>query len=409
MPGSDVSPAVSAAPPDRDVDRDLDITVVIPCLNEEASVGIVVAKALEGIKATGLRGEVVVVDNASEDASRERAEEAGARVVLEPRRGYGSAYLAGLASAQGRYCVMADADDTYDLTHLGDLVEPLRAGADMVLGSRLKGEILPGAMPWSHRWIGNPILTGILRVFFHVPVSDAHCGLRAVRKDAIPRLKLSATGMEFASEMVIKAGKRGMRIDEVPIVYHPRIGESKLNSFRDAWRHMRFMLVHTSTYLFVVPGLVATVAGIATLAVFAAHSTLGHSAGTSIAIAAAITSIVGAQVVQLGLFAKTYAVIYLDEREPTLERLWHRVRLEQGLLLGAVVIVVGLTIAAISEFDSQSDPRLGLLGLTLLALGIQVIFGSFFLSVLGLSEHAVIRRADAGSVVEEPPIYKSGS
>jgi hypothetical protein len=172
---------------------------------------------------------------------------------------------------------------------------------------------------------------------------------------------------------------------------------------------MRFMLVHTSTYLFVVPGLVATVAGIATLAVFAAHSTLGHSAGTSIAIAAAIASIVGAQVIQLGLFAKTYAVIYLDEREPTLERLWHRVRLEQGLLLGAVVIVVGLTIAAISEFDSQSDPRLGLLGLTLLALGIQVIFGSFFLSVLGLSEHAVIRRADAGSVVEEPPIYKSGS
>jgi hypothetical protein len=224
-----------------------------------------------------------------------------------------------------------------------------------------------------------------------------------VRREALPRLKLSATGMEFASEMVIKAGKRGLRIDEVPIVYHPRIGESKLNSFRDAWRHMRFMLVHTSTYLFVVPGLVATIAGIATLSVFAAHSTLAHSAGTSIAIAAAITSIVGVQVVQLGLFAKTYAVIYLEEREPTLERLWHRVRLEQGLLLGAVVIVAGVTIAAISEFDSQSDPRLGLLGLTLFALGTQVIFGSFFLSVLGLSEHAIIRRGGGGRAVEEPP------
>jgi glycosyltransferase involved in cell wall biosynthesis len=400
--GSDLRPAIPTSP-DRDAERELDITVVIPCLNEEASVGIVVAKALAGIEATGLRGEVVVVDNASEDASRARAEEAGARVVLEPRRGYGSAYLAGLAAARGRYCVMADADDTYDLTRLGDLVEPLRQGADMVLGSRLKGEILPGAMTWSHRWIGNPILTGILNVFFGVRVSDAHCGLRAVRREALPRLKLSATGMEFASEMVIKAGKRGLRIDEVPIVYHPRIGESKLNSFRDAWRHVRFMLVHTSTYLFVVPGLVATVAGIVTLSVFAAHSTLAHSAGTSIAIAAAITSIVGVQVVQLGLFAKTYAVIYLEEHEPALERLWPRVRLEQGLLLGAVVIVAGVTIAAISEFDSQSDPRLGLLGLTLFALGTQVIFGSFFLSVLGLSEHAIIRRGGAERAVEEPP------
>ena len=370
--------------------------------------GIVVAKALAGIEATGLRGEVVVVDNASEDASRARAEESGARVVFEPRRGYGSAYLAGLAAARGRYCVMADADDTYDLTRLGDLVEPLRQGADMVLGSRLKGEILPGAMTWSHRWIGNPILTGVLKLFFGARVSDAHCGLRAVRRDVLPRLKLSATGMEFASEMVIKAGKRGLRIDEVPIVYHPRIGESKLNSFRDAWRHMRFMLVHTSTYLFVVPGLVATVAGIATLSVFAAHSTLAHSAGTSIAIAAAITSIVGVQVVQLGLFAKTYAVIYLEEREPTLERLWHRVRLEQGLLVGAVVIVVGVTIAAISEFDSQSDPRLGLLGLTLFALGTQVIFGSFFLSVLGLSEHAIIRHGGTERAVEEPPSQPPG-
>jgi glycosyltransferase involved in cell wall biosynthesis len=406
--GSDLQRAIPTASPDRDAERELDITVVIPCLNEEASVGIVVAKALAGIEATGLRGEVVVVDNASEDASRARAEESGARVVFEPRRGYGSAYLAGLAAARGRYCVMADADDTYDLTRLGDLVEPLRRGADMVLGSRLKGEILPGAMTWSHRWIGNPILTGVLKLFFGARVSDAHCGLRAVRRDVLPRLKLSATGMEFASEMVIKAGKRGLRIDEVPIVYHPRIGESKLNSFRDAWRHMRFMLVHTSTYLFVVPGLVATVAGIATLSVFAAHSTLAHSAGTSIAIAAAITSIVGVQVVQLGLFAKTYAVIYLEEREPTLERLWHRVRLEQGLLVGAVVIVVGVTIAAISEFDSQSDPRLGLLGLTLFALGTQVIFGSFFLSVLGLSEHAIIRHGGTERAVEEPPSQPPG-
>ncbi len=372
-------------------EEDLDVSVVIPCLNEERSVAAVVDKAWAGIAASGLRGEVIVVDNGSTDASGRRAEEAGARVVVEPRRGYGSAYLAGLEAARGRDCVMADADETYDVSRLYELVAPLRRHqADLVLGSRFKGEILPGAMPWSHRWIGNPILTGLLNWFFRARVSDAHCGLRAVRRDVLPVLKLQATGMEFASEMVIKAAKRGLRIEEVPIVYHPRVGDSKLNSVRDAWRHMRFMLVHTSTYLFVVPGTLATVAGLATLTFFAADPTFAPRRGLSVAIASAIVSIVGAQVVLLGLFAKTYAVLYLDEREPGLERLWPRVRLEHGLLAGAIAVIVGLTIAAIAEFDSSSNPRLGLLGLTVLALGFQVIFGSFFLSVLGLSEHAIL-------------------
>jgi glycosyltransferase involved in cell wall biosynthesis len=379
-------------------DEAVDVSVVIPCLNEERSVAAVVDKAWAGIAATGLRGEVIVVDNGSTDASRQRAEEAGARVVFEPRRGYGSAYLAGLEAARGRDCVMADADETYDVSRLSELLAPLRRGqADLVLGSRFKGEILPGAMPWSHRWIGNPILTGLLNWFFRARVSDAHCGLRALRRDVLPVLKLQATGMEFASEMVIKAAKRGLRIAEVPIVYHPRTGDSKLNSVRDAWRHMRFMLVHTSTYLFVVPGTMATVAGLATLAFFAADPTFAPRRGLSVAIAAAIVSIVGTQVVLLGLFAKTYAVLYLDEREPGLERLWPRVRLEHGLLAGAIAAIVGLTIAAIAEFDSSSNPRLGLLGLTLLALGFQVIFGSFFLSVLGLSEHAILRSRAAGT------------
>jgi hypothetical protein len=364
----------------------LDISVVIPCLDEEQSVATVVTKALAGIAATGLTGEVIVADNGSDDASRECAAAVGARVIREERRGYGSAYLAGLAAARGRFCVMADADDTYDVTHLGSLIEHLEDGADLVLGSRFEGEILPGAMPWSHRWIGNPILTGILNVFFDVKVSDAHCGFRAVRRDALDVLNLQSTGMEFASEMVIKAFKRGLRVDEVPIVYHPRVGESKLHGFRDAWRHMRFMLIHTSTYLFVLPGGIATTVGLVTLALLAASPALWGAAGTSIAIAAAIAAIVGAQVVQIGLFAKTYAVIHLGEREPQLERMWHDVRLEHGLLFGGAAVVLGLAIAGVSEFDATSDPRLGLLGLTLVALGTQVIFGSFFLSILGLSD-----------------------
>jgi glycosyl transferase family 2 len=395
------APAAGALLLEGEAEADLGISVLIPCLNEEASVASVVASALAGIQATGLTGEVIVIDNASDDASRARAEEAGASVILETRRGYGSAYLAGFAAARGRFVVMADADGTYDLGKLGELVERLERGADVVLGSRLQGEILPGAMPWSHRWIGNPVLTKMLNVLFGAGVSDAHCGLRALRREALASLRLSSTGMEFASEMVIKAAKRGLRVEEVPIVYHPREGESKLNRVPDAWRHVRFMLVHSSTYLFVVPGTLAATLGLGLLVVFAADSSLGRPDwGLSVAIAGAILSLVGAQVVQLGLFAKTYAVLYLADREPFVERLWRRFQLEHGLLAGALLIVVGLAIAAVSEFDSTSDPRLGLLGLTLVALGVQAVFGSFFLSILGLSEHAALQRR---SPTVEPP------
>ena len=370
-----------------------DVSVVIPCLDEAATVATVVEKARAGIAAAGLTGEVIVVDNGSTDASAERAAAAGADVVREPRRGYGSAYLAGLERARGRYVVLADADDTYDLTRLGELLAPLRDGAALVLGSRFRGRILPGAMPWSHRFIGNPVLTAMLNMLFRVRVSDAHCGLRAVRREAIPTLALSATGMEFASEMVLKAAKRGLRIEEVPIVYHPRAGESKLNSVRDAWRHIRFMLVHSASFLFLIPGAAAAVGGLVTLGVFASEPSFGsHEWGLSVSIASSIVSIVGAQIVQLGLYARTYAAIYLGDEEPLLERAWRRFRLEHGLAIGAAVLVGGIGTAAVSEFNGTSDPRLGLLGLTLVALGVQTIFGSFFLSILGLSEHAILRR-----------------
>jgi glycosyltransferase involved in cell wall biosynthesis len=391
-------PASSPAPARETGDRvnagtAVSVSVVIPCLDEEATIAEVVRKALEGIAAAGAEGEVIVVDNGSGDRSVELAEAAGARVLHEPRRGYGSAYLAGLEAAGGEYVVMADADDTYDLTQLGQLVERLDAGADLVLGSRFRGRILPGAMPWSHRWIGNPVLTGMLNLLFRSGISDAHCGLRAVRSDVLPRLRLSTTGMEFASEMVIKAAKQGLRIDEVPIVYYPRQGESKLNSARDAWRHVRFMLVHSATFLFLIPGGLALVLGLGTLTVLALRPSLGgEEVGLSLSIVAGFVAIVGAQVVQLGLFARTYAVIYLGEQEPALERLWQRFKLEHGLALGGLVLVCGLAIALYAHFNRVSDPRLGLLGLTLVALGAQGVFGSFFLSILGLSDHAILHR-----------------
>ena len=370
-----------------------EVSFVIPCLNEEEAIQGVVENALEILDRLGLDGEVVVVDNASEDASAELAAAAGARVVHEPRRGYGSAYLAGLGAARGRYLVLTDADGSYDLSRVGEFLERLRNGDDLVLGSRFKGRIEPGAMPWSHRWIGNPILTGMLNVLFRAGVSDAHCGLRAVRRDAVPKLDLQTTGMQFASEMVIKAAKQGLRIAEIPISYRPRVGESKLNSVRDAWRHLRFMLVHSATFLFLIPGALALLAGLGVLVPFAVDRTLGDPSWTvPVAILAAFVAVVGAQVIQLGLFARTYAAVYLGEDEPLLESIWRRFRLEHGLALGAVVLVVGLAITLVANFDGVPDPALGLLGLTLAALGVQGMFGSFFLSILGLPEHAVVRR-----------------
>jgi hypothetical protein len=370
-----------------------EISFVIPCLNEAESVQTVVRAALATLDRLGLSGEVIVVDNGSDDDSGRLAAEAGALVVHEPRRGYGSAYLAGLAAARGRFLVLTDADDTYDLSAVDRFVERLRDGADLVLGTRLKGRIVRGAMPWTHRWIGNPVLTGLLNVLFHAGVSDAHCGLRALRREAVPRLGLTTLGMEFASEMVIKASKRGLRIEEVPILYRRRVGESKLNSVRDAWRHIRFMLVHSATFLFVIPGAAALVAGFGLLLPFAVDHTLGDPSWTvPVAILASFLVVLGAQVIQLGLFARTYAVVYLGESEPALEGLWRRLRLEHGLALGGLTLLTGVALTLVANFDSVPDPALGLLGLTLVALGVQGMFGSFFLSILGLSQTAILRR-----------------
>jgi hypothetical protein len=386
----DTDDRASTLPTPESNDR-LEVSVVIPCLNEAAGIVQVVNEAREGLRSAGLSGEVIVVDNASEDDSAALARDAGATVVTENRRGYGSAYLAGLAAARGDYVVMADADGTYPLDRLGEFAEHLRDGADLVLGSRFRGEIEPGAMPWPNRYIGNPLLTGMLNVLFGSSVSDAHCGLRAIRREVVPQLQLSATGMEFASEMVIKAGKRRLRIDEVPIGYRVRIGESKLSRFSDAWRHIRFMLVYSPAFLFVLPGGVAAAAGLVGLIVLGALRHLGDN-WTGVSVAFAMLTILGVGVVQLGLFARTYAVIYLGEHDERLERGWKRFRLEHGLALAGVTFVVGAAITLVSFFDGIKDPRLGILGLTLVAVAFQGAFGAFFLSILGLSEHAILRR-----------------
>src|SRR3954453_23870296 len=241
---STLASSISPAGTDRPEADAPVVSVVIPCLNEAENIEACVVAALEAVVRMGVSGEVVVADNDSEDDSAGIAERAGARVIVERRRGYGSAYMAGFAAARGRYIVMADADLTYDFKEIPRFVEELEKGAEMVIGDRMDN-IHPGAMPWLHRYVGNPILTGVLNLFFRTGVSDAHCGMRGFRRDILPILDLRTTGMEFASEMVIRASKERLRITEFPIEYHPRGGESKLSSFRDGWRHLRFLLVHS--------------------------------------------------------------------------------------------------------------------------------------------------------------------
>lgn len=244
----------------------VELSVVMPCLNEEGSVGICVEKTLRWFERAGITGEVIVVDNGSDDHSVVEASGAGARVIFESRQGYGSALRRGIASSQGRYVIMGDCDDTYDFEALDPIVEALRAGVDLCVGNRYAGGIQPGAMTWSHRYLGTPVLSFLVRLFSHSDLGDSQCGLRGFSRVAYDRMELSSDGMEFASEMIIKAARLGLSIHEVPITYRPRIGETKLNTLRDGWRHLRYLLLATPVGLYTVPGLMLALLGAAILA-----------------------------------------------------------------------------------------------------------------------------------------------
>jgi glycosyltransferase involved in cell wall biosynthesis len=367
------------------------VSVVIPCLNEAENIEACVTAARAALERMDVEAEVIVADNDSEDDSARLAEEAGARVVVEKRRGYGSAYLAGFAASRGPYIVMADADLTYDFGEIPRFVAALEDGAQMVIGDRMDN-IQPGAMPWLHRYVGNPVLTGLLNLFFRTGVKDAHCGMRALRRDVLPRLDLRTTGMEFASEMVIRASKEHLKIAEFPIQYRPRGGQSKLSSFRDGWRHLRFLLVHSPNYLFILPGTV--LAGLGAVIVVFVGSGLdffGRAWGIHALIGGALLMIVGTQVLALGLCAHAYGTYFMGEQDPWFDRMRARFRLEHGLLLGGLFMLIGLVMGAVivstwiaHGFGSLSDEHLAVIAASLLIVGIQIFFSSFLLSILGL-------------------------
>jgi len=380
----------------------------MPCLNEEETLGICIEKAKATLEALGIDGEVVVADNGSTDRSVEIAESLGARVVHQPLKGYGNAYLAGFAAAEGRYFIMGDSDDSYDWTDIGRFVEPLRAGADMVMGTRLKGKIEPGAMPFLHRYLGNPVLTGILNLLFRTGISDAHCGMRSFTREAYARMHLRTSGMEFASEMVINASKAKLEIAEIPITLRKdaRTKAPHLRTWRDGWRHLRFMLLYSPTGLFLVPGLILLGLGVALQAIL--YPGPLHIAGREIdvhtMILGSLLSILGVQVITTGLFAKVYSYErHFDRRDPLLRTLARRFNLERGLVLGLVLFLVGFAVdlgVALTWVHSGFGPlhalRQAIVGSTLMAVGGQVIFSSFFLSMLSVQVSDLREDDDAG-------------
>jgi glycosyltransferase involved in cell wall biosynthesis len=375
------------ATPARDAVR---VSVVIPCLNEAESIGECVNAAQRVLDEHGLDGEVVVVDNGSDDGSGTLAALAGARVVDEPRRGYGSAYQAGFAEARGDYIVMIDADLTYDFEEIPRFIQELDGGAELVMGNRMDA-VQPGAMPMLSR-IGNPLMSRFLNLLFRTPISDTWCGMRAFRRDVLPVLDLQSTGMEFASEMVIRAARRGLEIREVPIALHPREGESKLSPFKDGWRSLRLMLVYHPNFLFLFPGaFVGAIGVLLMLLVFAGASLFGHGFYIHTLIGGSLLVVVGTQLVGFGLCGRAYAVYQFGDRDPAFERWGRRVRLEHGLLFGIAFMTAGLAVGGLvvahwigRGLGSLAYERITLLAATLIIVGVQVFFTSFMVSLLGL-------------------------
>jgi hypothetical protein len=377
----------------------VEVSVVMPCLNEAETLAVCIRKAKSLFARHGIRGEVVVADNGSTDGSQQIALAEGARVVAAAEKGYGSALRAGIAGANGSLVIMGDADDSYDFSAAFPLVAKLREGYDLVMGNRFAGGVLPGAMPPLHRYLGNPVLSGIGRLFFKSPVADFHCGLRGFTKAAVERMDLRTTGMEFASEMVVKASLLQLRIAEVPVQLAPdgRSRPPHLRSWRDGWRHLRFLLLYSPRWLFLYPGTLLMVAGLALgLWLVPAPRSLGPlglDVHTLLYAAAAV--LIGYQAVLFAFFSKVFAVgAGLMPEDSRLTRLGGLVRLEAGLVVGALLVAGGLagSLLAVRIWGSTSfgplSPsevlRLVIPSVTAMILGFETILGSFFLSVLAL-------------------------
>jgi len=384
--------------------RALEVSVVIPCLNEANSLGICIDKARRAFAEAGLTGEVVVADNGSTDGSIEIAQSHGARVVHAIRRGYGAALHAGILASRGQYIIMGDADDSYDFLEVPQFVKQLRAGSDVVMGNRFRGGIKPGAMPNLHRYFGNPGLTALLNLFFRVGIGDCYCGMRGFSRAVYDRLDVRSSGMEFAPELIIKAAQLGVRISEIPITLWPdkRGRAPHLRSFRDGWRTLRFFLLYAPNWLFLLPGGSLFVLGLALvfwLLPGQRHLTSRVILDIHTMVFGVIFTLMGAQIMSVGFFAKVFGYAARFDRNPvSLKRLLRRVKLEHGLAAGGLMFIAGFLGSAHIAWEWASGGfgifnqglREVLFWSMWLFLGVQVIFASFFISMLGISRDTYI-------------------
>ena len=378
----------------------VELTVLMPCLNEAETLARCIGKAHDGLQAAQVRGEVLIADNGSSDGSQAIAQAAGARVIHVSARGYGAALRAGIDAADGRYVIMADADDSYDWTQIAPFVEKLRGGAQLVMGTRLKGTILPGAMPPLHRWLGNPVLTSIGNLLFRTRVSDFHCGMRAFEREAVQALNLQTSGMEFATEMVVKASLHHLRMAEVPITYHPdgRSRKPHLRTWRDGWRHLIFMLLLSPTWVFFVPGALLVLIGVLGNALLLPGPLVigGITFDVHTLLVANMSLIMGVQVIFLGIVGQVFTVTSgILPETPTSRRFARGELLSLGLAFGLALTLISLY-PILRSVEFWAETRFGPLdvqivlrwlipGLTLGALGMEIFFGSFMLGLVNFA------------------------
>lgn len=375
--------------------RELRVSAVMPCLNEEKTLGLCIEKIQRAFAELGVAGEVVVADNGSTDRSVEIAESLGARVVHEPRKGYGAALLTGITSARGRIVIMADADDSYDWAALGDFVRKIEEGYDLVMGNRFKGGIEPGAMPPLHRYLGNPVLSTLARVMYRIPINDFHCGMRAFTRDAFERMNVRTAGMEFATEMVVSAAHAGLRITEIPTRLYPdkRDRPPHLRSFRDGWRHLRFILTYAPDWLYLIPGGLLFLFGMAGMAALASGPAQigGFSFGIHFLALASLFTLLGANVIGFALLARLINAGRKPIRQRSaFGRMLDWFTLERGLIIGGLFAAAGLAADAwlLAEWlasgfgDMENTVHLAFVATTIMLLGVNAIFASFLFNML---------------------------